>query len=295
MKLATFRGDGVTRIGVVDGDEIVDLAAAAPELPTEMCAFLEAGAGALEAARSALAEGRHRRPLAEVRLLAPLSRPPKILAIGVNYRDHVEEARAAGMKVPEYPMVFNKQSTSAHPPYEPFHMPRASSALDYEGELGVVIGRRCRHVPRDRALEVIAGYTVVNDVTVRDWQLRVPTFTMGKSFDTHCPMGPWIVTPEECGDPHSHDLKTWVNGELRQSSNTKNLIFDSFQLIEHLSTAFTLEPGDLIATGTPGGVGIAMKPPKLLKVGDVVRIAIDGIGEIENAVVDEPADTARIG
>jgi len=294
VKLATFTCDGSTRIGVVEGDEIVDLAAAAPGLPTEMCAFLEAGAGALAAARDAAAAGGHRLPLARVRLEAPVLRPPKILAIGVNYRDHVEEAKSAGMKIPEHPVVFNKQSTSAHPPTAPFHMPRASSALDYEGELGVVIGRRCRHVPRDRAAEVIAGYTIVNDVTVRDWQLRVPTFTMGKSFDTHCPMGPWIVTPDEFGDPHGHDLKTWVNGELRQSSNTKNLIFDCFHLIEHLSTAFTLEPGDLIATGTPGGVGIAMKPPRLLRVGDVVRVAIDGIGEIENAVVDEPAETARI-
>ena len=142
--------------------------------------------------------------------------------------------------------------------------------------------------------EVIAGYTVVNDVTVRDWQLRTPTFTIGKSFDTHCPMGPWIVTRDELPDPHSLDLKTWVNGELRQSSNTKNLIFDCYALVEHLSTAFTLEPGDVIATGTPSGVGIGMKPPQLLKVGDVVRISIDGVGEIENAVIEEPANTTRI-
>ena len=197
----------------------------------------------------------------------------------MNYRDHVEEAKDAGMKIPEHPMIFNKQATSAHAPFE----------------LGFVVGKRCRLVPRDRAHEVIPGFTVVNDVTVRDWQLRVPTWTIGKSFDTHCPMGPWIVTADEFGDPHSHDIKTWVNGELRQSSNTKHLIFDCFDLVEHLSTAFTLEPGDVIPTGTPGGVGIAMKPPQLLKAGDVVRIAIDGIGEIENAVIEEPADTARIG
>jgi 2-keto-4-pentenoate hydratase/2-oxohepta-3-ene-1,7-dioic acid hydratase in catechol pathway len=268
----------------------VDLRASAPELPTEMCAFLAAGEGAMEAARGALGAGGARLALGAVHLESPILRPPKILAVGLNYRDHVEES---GRDVPEYPVIFNKQSTSAHPPYEPFHMPRASSALDYEGELGVVIGRECRHVPRDRAREVIAGYTVVNDVSVRDWQLRVPTFTMGKSFDTHCPMGPSIVTGDEV-DPHTLELKTWVNGELRQSSNTKHLIFDCFTLIEHLSTAFTLEPGDVIPTGTPGGVGIAARPPKLLKVGDVVRIAIDGIGEIENAVIDEPADTVRI-
>jgi len=295
VKLATFTHNGDTRIGIVDGEEILDLRAAAPDLPDEMCALLEAGDDALTAARAALAKGGARFPLAGVRLESPILRPPKILAIGVNYRDHVEEAKAGGMKIPEFPVVFNKQSTAAHPPYEPFHMPRASSALDYEGELGMVIGKRCRHVPRERAREVIAGYTVVDDVTVRDWQLRTPTFTMGKSFDTHCPMGPWITTADELPDPHCLDLKTWVNGELRQSSNTKHLIFDCDALIEHLSTAFTLEPGDVIPTGTPAGVGIAMKPPHLLKVGDVVRIAIDGIGEIENAVVAEPAETARIG
>lgn len=292
MKLVTFTHQGKTRIGVARGDQIVDLAAAAPTLPTEMVAFLEAGDAALEAARAATAPTI---PFADVHLESPVLRPPKILAIGVNYADHVNEAKEGGMKIPDHPVVFNKQSTSAHPPFDPFHLPRASHVLDYEGELGVVIGKRCRHVPRDRALEVIAGYTIVNDVTVRDWQLRTPTFTMGKSFDTHCPMGPWIVTPDEFGDPHSHDLKTWVNGDLRQSSNTKHLIFDCFAIIEHLSTAFTLEPGDVIPTGTPSGVGIAMKPPQLLKAGDVVKISIDGIGEIENGVIEEPAETAHIG
>ena len=174
-------------------------------------------------------------------------------------------------------------------------MPRVSAALDYEGELAFVIGKRCRHVPRERASEVIAGYTIANDVSVRDWQLRVPTFTMGKSFDTHCPLGPALVTADEISDPHNLELRTWVNGELRQSSNTKQLIFDCFSLVEHLSTAFSLEPGDVISTGTPGGVGGAMKPPQMLKVGDIVKIAIDGLGEIENAVIEEPESTTRIG
>ena len=291
MRLATFTHAGTTRIGVVDDAQIVDLSAAAPSLPSEMVAFLEAGDTALESARAALAASGNRLALADVVLESPVLRPPKILAVGLNYGDHVAEA---GLETPKYPMIFNKQSISAHPPHAPFHLPRASSALDYEGELGVVIGKRCRHVPRDRATEVIAGYTVVNDVSVRDWQLRVPTFTMGKSWDTHCPMGPWIVTADEVGDPHTLDLKTWVNGELRQSSNTKNLIFDCFAIVEHLSTAFTFEPGDVIPMGTPGGVGIAMKPPKLLVAGDVVKIAIEGIGEIENAVIDEPQSTVRI-
>ncbi len=291
MKLATFTESGRTRVGVVQGDAIVDLSAAAPDLPTEMCALLAGGPDALAAAARA-ADGAPTLALADVRLEAPVLRPPKILAIGLNYADHVAES---GMEPPKLPMVFNKQSTSVVGPADPFHMPRASTALDYEGELGFVIGRRCRHVPRERAAEVIAGYTVVNDVSVRDWQLRVPTWTMGKSFDTRCPLGPWIVTGDELPDPHSLDIKTWVNGELRQSSNTKHLIFDCFALVEHLSTAFTLEPGDVIPTGTPAGVGIGMKPPRLLQVGDVVKIAIDGVGEIENAVIEEPAETTRIG
>ena len=288
MKLVTFTHAGNTRVGVLDGEEIVDLSLAAPELPNEMCALLAAGDAALDTARAASGP---RVALADAKLESPILRPPKILAVGLNYADHVAEA---GLDTPQHPMIFNKQSTSAHPPYEPFHLPRASHVLDYEGELGIVIGRRCRHVPKDRAQEVIAGYTVVNDVSVRDWQLRVPTFTMGKSFDTHCPLGPAIVTKDELPDPHSLELKTWVNGELRQNSNTKHLIFDCFTLIEHLSTAFTLEPGDVIPTGTPGGVGIAKKPPILLQVGDVVKVSIDGIGEIENGVIEEPADTVLI-
>jgi len=292
MKLVTFTHRGSTRIGVADGDQVVDLSSAAPELPTEMVALLEAGDAALDAARAAAAGESVSIPLAEVHLESPVLRPPKILAVGLNYADHIAET---GLDTPKVPVIFNKQRTSAHPPGDPFHLPRASDKLDYEGELGVVIGKPCRHVPRERAREVIAGYTIVDDVTVRDWQVRAPTMTMGKSWDTHCPMGPWIVTPDEIPDPHTLELRTWVNGELRQHSNTKHLIYDCDDLIEHLSTAFTLEPGDVISTGTPSGVGIGFKPRRFLAEGDVVRIAIDGIGEIENAVIAEPADTVRIG
>ena len=246
-----------------------------------MVAFLEAGDDALAAARSALEGGTARRALAEVRLEAPIARPPKFLAVGLNYADHVAES---GLETPEHPTIFNKQSTCVVGPADPVHVPRASQVVDYEGELGFVVGRRCRHVSRDDARDVIAGYLVVDDVTVRDWQLRTPTWTIGKSFDTHGPIGPWIVTTDELPDPHQLRLRTWVNGELKQESNTKELIFDCFTLVEHLSTAFTLEPGDVIATGTPAGVGIGMKPPALLAAGDVVRIAIEGIGEIEKFV-----------
>jgi 2-keto-4-pentenoate hydratase/2-oxohepta-3-ene-1,7-dioic acid hydratase in catechol pathway len=290
MKLATFTHENQTRIGVVDGDAVVDLSQAAPRLPREMVAFLEAGASALEAAQAALA-GDARIPLADVTLEAPILRPPKFLGIGLNYADHVAEA---GLDTPEHPTLFNKQSTCVVGPRDAVHLPRASQVLDYEGELGFVIGKRCRHVSREDASDVIAGYTVVNDVSVRDWQLRIPTWTIGKSFDTHGPIGPWIVTSDELRDPHRLALRTWVNGELRQETNTKELIFDCFALVAHLSTAFTLEPGDIVTTGTSSGVGIGMKPPRLLKAGDVVRIAIEGIGEIENPVIDEPASTTRI-
>jgi 2-keto-4-pentenoate hydratase/2-oxohepta-3-ene-1,7-dioic acid hydratase in catechol pathway len=288
MKLCTFEHDREARIGVVVDAGVVDLAAEAPELPREMSALLAAGGAALRAAADAAARARTRLPLASLRLLAPILRPPKFLAVGLNYADHVAEA---GLEAPKLPTVFNKQSTCVAGPRDPIHMPRVSSALDYEGELGFVIGRRCRHVPRARAHEVIAGYLVVDDVTVRDWQLRIPTWTMGKSFDTHGPLGPWLTTPDEVGDPHGLRLRTWVNGELRQDSSTKHLIFDCFALVEHLSTAFTLEPGDVISTGTPGGVGIALKPPKLLKVGDVVKVEIEGLGALENTVIPEPATT----
>jgi 2-keto-4-pentenoate hydratase/2-oxohepta-3-ene-1,7-dioic acid hydratase in catechol pathway len=275
---------------VVEGDQVVDLSLAGAQLPADMLSLLEAGPDAMLAVRDAAEHGT-RLDLSDVHLEAPIARPPKFLAVGLNYADHVAES---GADAPVHPMIFNKQSTCVVGPTDSVHLPRASHVLDYEGELGFVIGRRCRHVSRDDAREVIAGYLVVNDVTVRDWQLRVPTWTIGKSFDTHGPIGPWIVTADEVPDPHQLALRTWVNGELRQESNTKQLIFDCFTLVEHLSTAFTLEPGDIVATGTPSGVGIAEKPPRLLKSGDVVRIQIEGIGEIENAVIDEPGNTGGV-
>ncbi|HTO71115.1 MAG TPA: fumarylacetoacetate hydrolase family protein [Myxococcota bacterium] len=290
MKLATFSYAGSTRVGVVRGEEIVDLASAAPELPRDLVGFLALGARGRQRAGEVASASAARLPLAEVRLEAPIPRPPKYLAIGLNYADHVAES---GAETPKVPTLFNKQSTCVVGPYDEVHLPRVSSALDYEGELAFVIGKRCRHVPRRRAPDVIAGYLVANDVSVRDWQLRTPTWTIGKSFDTHGPLGPWLTTGDELSDPHGLGIRTTVNGELRQSSNTKNLIFDCFALVEHLSTAFTLEVGDVVATGTPSGVGISMKPPRLLQVGDVVEVEIDGLGRLRNEVVREPEETAR--
>jgi len=294
MKLVSFHHDGATRIGCVVGDEVVDFAVAAPELPRNMLALLEAGPGALGAARRAEHSTLARIRLAEVRLAAPILRPPKFLAIGLNYADHIAEARPAGYQATEAPIFFNKQSTCVIGPGEPIHVPRVSNRLDYEGELAFVIGRRCRHVPRERAHEVVAGFTICNDVSVRDWQRRTPTMTMGKSFDSHGPLGPWLVTPDEVGDPHVLAIRTWVNDQLRQDANTRLLIHDCWAQIEHLTTAFTLEVGDVISTGTPAGVGGAMKPPKWLVAGDRVRIEIDRLGTLENPVIEEPPDTARI-
>jgi 2-keto-4-pentenoate hydratase/2-oxohepta-3-ene-1,7-dioic acid hydratase in catechol pathway len=262
---------------------VVDLTTIVPELPPEPARALEsAGVDQLEE----IAGGGEPRPLSEVELLAP-ARPRKYLAIALNYADHIAES---GMEAPEVPTFFNKQATCVVGPGAAIHMPRVSDRLDYEGELAVVIGRRCRHVPAEGAGEVIAGYTIANDVSVRDWQLRAMTMTIGKSFDTHGPLGPWLVTADELGDPHQLGIHTFVNDDQRQDGNTREMVFDCFEQVSHLSEAFTLEPGDVIATGTPAGVGSSVQPfPEgLLKVGDTVRIEIDGIGELHNTVITEP-------
>tara|TARA_B100000427_G_scaffold42859_1_gene31376 strand:- start:1044 stop:1910 length:867 start_codon:yes stop_codon:yes gene_type:complete len=287
MKLITYEKDSKSFIGSIDEGGIVAFDND-PSLPKHMLGFLDEGLSSMEKANSLHADKKNRISLSDVNLKAPISRPPKIIAIGLNYSDHLEEVKAAGREIdkPEVPMIFNKQSLSANGPYSEVHDPSVSEMLDFEGELTIVIGKKCRHVAKEDAHKVIAGYTIANDFSVRDWQLRVPTFTIGKSFDTHCPFGPAIVTPDELTDPHNLDIKTFVNGEERQSSNTKHLMFNCFDLVEHLSTAFTLEPGDLILTGTPGGVGVV--EGKFLKQGDVVKVEIAELGYIENKIIDEP-------
>ena len=267
---------------MVEGDRVVDLTAAVPELPAEPARALAGGVERL----AEIADAGESRALAEVALLSPV-RPRKYLAIALNYADHIAES---GMEPPEVPTFFNKQVTCVVGPGAGVHMPKVSDKLDYEGELAVVIGRRCRHVPVETAHEAIAGYTIANDVSVRDWQLRAMTMTIGKSFDTHGPLGPWLVTADELGDPHRLGIRTFVNDEQRQDGNTGEMVFDCFQQVSHLSEAFTLEPGDVIATGTPAGVGSSVQPfPEgLLKVGDTVRVEIDGIGELRNQVIEEP-------
>ncbi len=289
MRLVSFvepDAPSVLRTGVVVGDEVVDLTDPSVALPGDMTEFLVAGPGAIERAEAATESGARRLALDEVRLRPPVPHPAKVLGIGLNYAAHVAET---GATRPEHQVWFNKQRTCVIGPGDAIEIPRVSAQVDYEGELAMVIGRRCRHVPGAEAASVVAGFTVLNDVTVRDWQWRTPTWTLGKSFDTHGPVGPWIVTGDEVGDPHGLRLRTWVNGDLRQDSSTDDMIFSCWEQVEYLSTVFTLEPGDLISTGTPAGVGMSFDPPRWLVDGDVVRIEIEGLGTLENPVAHEPA------
>lgn len=288
MKLVTFSVRGRTSIGKVVAQQVIDLPASDASLPSNMRDFLQAGRPALDIARRLRIEDAVTHPLADVRLEAPIPNPSKFLAIGMNYRKHVEEAKAAGIQVPDSQVWFNKQVSCVNGPFDPVHLPRVSDKLDYEAELGVVIGRRCRHVSVADAPSMVAGYLVCNDVSVRDWQLRSPTMMLGKSFNTHGPIGPWIVTTDEVPDPHALRLRMRVNGVVRQEVCTGDMIHSIWEQIAYLSTVMTLEPGDILATGTPSGVGGAATPPDFRKVGDVMRVEVDGIGHIENTVVPEP-------
>ncbi|MCZ6525545.1 MAG: fumarylacetoacetate hydrolase family protein [Gammaproteobacteria bacterium] len=290
MKLATFTHDGSTRVGIVVDNEIIDTRTVTGR-PVAMSEFLQKDLANSDTIKNLIDSDQGRILLQEVKLEAPVIRPSKFLAVSLNYAAHFEETK---QQQPEYPTLFNKQTSCVIGPGDAIHRPRISDKLDYEGELGFVIGKTCRHVPKDRAHEVIAGYLVVNDVTVRDWQKRSHTWTLGKSFDTHGPIGPWLITSDEIGDPHSLDIRTWVNDDLRQSYNTRDMLFDCFHLVEYLSTVCTLEPGDIISTGTGSGVGYAMSPRSFMKAGDVVKIEIENIGQLSNPVIDEPAETAFI-
>jgi 2-keto-4-pentenoate hydratase/2-oxohepta-3-ene-1,7-dioic acid hydratase in catechol pathway len=280
MKIAKFTHGGSTRLGIVDGETIVDIGGADATLPTDVGDLI--AAGSLDRVRH-VAAGARRLPLASVRLEAPIAVPPVFFAIGLNYADHVAEA---GANKPAAPVVFNKQITCVTGPFDPVDVPTAApDFVDYEGELGVVIGTRCRNVSVADAPSVVAGYLVVNDVSVRDWQKATPTMTMGKSWDTHGPIGPWLVTADEIPNPHDLRIRTWVDGEIRQDANTSLMLTNIWEQIAHISTACTLLPGTIIATGTPAGVGFVMNPSGCVKAGAVVRIEIEGIGVIENPMV----------
>ncbi|MPZ98431.1 MAG: hypothetical protein GEU80_03675 [Dehalococcoidia bacterium] len=287
MRLVTYRQGDAERAGaMLDGDRILDLNRADASLPSTVRGLLEGGPEVLERARRAVedAEAGAMVALADAELLAPVPDPSKVLAIGLNYRAHALEI---GMPIPERPVVFAKFANTICGPEHPVAVPRVSHRVDWEAELCVVIGRRARHVEADAALEYVAGYCNGNDVSVRDWQAHAATWTMGKNFDSHAPMGPWLVTSDEVPNPAALTVRTWVNDELKQDSVTSDLIFSVPQLIEYLSTAMTLEPGDIIFTGTPSGVGQSRTPSEWLKPGDSVRVEVAGLGVLENPVVAE--------
>jgi len=295
MLLVTFADDAGSRIGVLDvvRGELVDLAQAAPGLPPDMLGLIALGAAGLAEARRALASGVARQPLAQVRLLAPLPRPARnILCVGKNYRDHVQEVQSiasggatAPDALPAAPIFFTKATTSVIGPGEP--IPASSDptqSVDYEGELAVVIGPGGRGIAGADALRHVYGYTILNDVTSRRLQGRHQQWFLGKSLDGFCPLGPAILTADAVPDVRQLRVQTRVNGELRQDGALSELIFDIPTLIETLSQCMTLEPGDLLATGTPAGVGMGFKPPRYLKPGDRVAITIEPIGTLENPV-----------
>jgi 2-keto-4-pentenoate hydratase/2-oxohepta-3-ene-1,7-dioic acid hydratase in catechol pathway len=283
MKLATFsHAHNPAAIGVVVGETLYP---APPGSGVETMRELIARWPELRQKVSQWPDSQTGVPLASVRLAAPLPRPDKILAIGLNYAEHVKEGGPRDL--PASQIWFSKQLNTVNGPFDPIQLPRASSMVDYEVELVAIIGRRCKHVSVAEAANVVFGYCVGNDVSVRDWQRRNGQWTLGKSFDSHGPFGPWITTADEVGDPHTLDLTCEVNGQRRQSSNTRYMLFNVFDQIAELSQALTLEPGDVIFTGTPGGVGVAMKPPQFLQAGDRVTCTISSLGQIEGVMTPE--------
>jgi ureidoglycolate lyase len=284
MKLARFEAGGAPQIGAVADGRVTPLNAAAPGLPADMIGLIAAWREAEGEARRIAAAGANALPLDQVRLLAPIARPGKIMAIGLNYADHVAET---GAEPPKQQIWFSKAVTSVNGPYDPIQVPKVSPTLDYEAELVAVVGRGGRHISRESAPETVFGYCCGNDATTRAWQAQTSQWVLGKSFDTHAPFGPWITTADEVGDPHALGIRCVVNGEARQTSNTRHLIFDVWAQIEHLSQAMTLEPGDVLFTGTPSGVGAAMTPRSFLKAGDQVRVEIDRLGALDNPVAAE--------
>lgn len=277
MKLATYQ-DGGPRTGIVVGDTIIDTGLDGNMI--DLIADWDRQKSKLEG-RATQGGGK---PLNEVRLCAPVLKPAKIWAIGLNYADHIAESK---METPERQVWFTKAQTSINGPHDPILIAKGTFTTDYEVELVAVIGKGGKHIPADRAHEHVFGYCVGNDVTERMWQHATPQWSLGKSFDTHAPIGPWITTADEAGDPHALDLSCSVNGDVRQNSNTRHLVFNIWDQIAHLSTGITLEPGDLIFTGTPGGIGAAMDPRQFLKAGDVVRCTIEKLGVIEGVMTAE--------
>src|SRR5882724_2306792 len=283
MKFVTFKRDGLAEPGVLIDNNVVSLRGAG------FATMLDVIAGGL-AARARIEEwilkppASEVAPLARVRLLAPIPRPPKIICVGLNYRDHAIESN---MEIPKVPTIFSKYSTAVIGPGDTIRLPRLSTKPDYEAEMAVIIGKGGRYISADKWREHVFGYTNLNDVSARDFQMATSQWMIGKTFDTFAPMGPAIVTADEIEDPHALNISLTINGETLQHSNTKNLIFRIPDLIEHLSSVCTLESGDVISTGTPAGVGFARKQPRFLKVGDEVVVKVEGLGELRNPVIAE--------
>ena len=312
MRLVTFELQGRNRLGAEQDGHVIDLnrgyalllasrgvadfqGQADRELPADMRGFLDLWDQSVSRAKEVLTFAQGIRagggpmvqailqPLQAVRLRAPILNPRKIICLGLNYRDHAQESKA---DIPTDPILFSKYATAIIGPDDPILLPSVSKEVDYEGELAFIMARRGRHIPKAQALEYVAGYSIMHDVSARDYQIRKPggQWMSGKTFDTFAPLGPALVTKEDIPDPHVLDITCTVSGERLQSSNTKHLIFSVPDIVAYCSHIFTLEPGDVIATGTPGGVGFARRPPRLLKEGDVVVIEIQGIGQLRNPV-----------
>ena len=284
MRLCTFLHDGHAKIGAETSAGIVDLRAVDPSLPATMLELLGGGEDALGRARraSAGAAAQHVRARAGVTLLPPVPNPAKIVCIGLNYRDHAAEVN---MPLPEHVTVFAKWPNTLVGDGADVVIPRESHRVDYEAELAFVVGTRCRHVAEDRAYDVIAGYTALNDVSVRDYQMRTSQWTLGKVFDTHGPCGPVLVTKDEIPDPGALRIRTVIGDEVLQDSSTAQLVFSVPRLVAELTAVMTLEPGDIVATGTPAGVGTSRNPKRWMRPGERVRVEIEGIGALENPIV----------
>ena len=285
MRLLTFQDrDGTPAPGVMMQDTVISLKSAGfPDL----IAVLAGGAEALAQIENWIYEppAEAQLPIGSVTLLAPIPRPPKFICVGLNYRDHAIES---GLPIPEIPIIFSKFSNTVIGPGAPIVLPKNSTKPDYEAELAFVIGKPGRHVPAEKWREHVAAYTIVNDVSARDFQMATSQWLMGKTFDTFAPMGPYLVTADEIADPHVLDIGLTINGEVLQNSNTRELIFRIPELVAHLSSVMTLETGDVVSTGTPPGVGFARKPPRFLRPGDDVVVHVQGLGELRNPVVAEP-------
>ena len=281
MRFVTFRHEGHQHAGVVLEDRVVSLRDSGFH---DLLSVIQGGAGAIARVRKFLSTARSGVPVNSVKLCAPIPDPPKILCMGLNYRDHAAEAH---LEIPKYPVIFAKYSNTVIGSGDNIELPKNSRKPDFEAEFAFVIGSRARHVDGADWRDYVFGYMNSNDVSARDYQMSVSQWTMGKNFDTFAPMGPWLVTADEIHDPHALDITLTLNGETMQSSNTRELIFKIPETIAFLSSVMTLEPGDVVMTGTPAGVGFSRKPPRWLAPGDELVVRIDGLGELRNTCVAE--------